>query len=394
MYNRIEPSKKWSLLGCSAFLLAGCLDQSGGMMDTTSVQLTTGTVGSSGGEDDTTSTTFPPIMTTTQDPGDDSTTSATGPGTGSTGEPIPPKCGDGEIQADQGEECDDGDGNNADDAECTTYCKNAVCGDGLILKGVEQCDDKEANGQYDACNVSCSGLGPRCGDGVIQADEGELCDSTDPKSGCLKDTCQRAASCLELKTAWSDAAVSGSGYAIVRNGQDLTVYCDMDTDGGGYTFLKYSNANNVKIPAKDADTKCEQYGMRLFVPRSAGHLARAVEVAENAGVLPLGGGLDGDVSTYLRIMGIYPVVAGQSCPGMPLNSEDCAQWQAHDGKRYWVSGDKITDGQPAPVNCTECSMFYYWDSMTNALESIEAVSLGGVGADSPAFLCDPADKTE
>lgn len=391
MYNRIDPSNIWPLLSFfGALSLTGCLDQTGGMMETTSVQLTTGDVGSSGDGGDS-STSFPPIMTTTVDP--DSTSSSSGASTDTTGEAKPPMCGDGEIQPDQNEECDDGD-ENADDAACTATCKLATCGDGKVHKGVEQCDDAAANGSYNSCNASCNGLGPRCGDGVVQADEGELCDSSDPKSGCLKGACDWGASCLELKDAWQAEAASDE-YKIVRNNQTLDVFCDMSADGGGYTFLKYSNANNVKISAKDAEAACEKYGMRLFVPRSADHLAAAVQVAKNAALPAYGGGQDADVTTYLRIMGIYPVVEGESCPGMPLNSENCPQWEASDQQRYWVSGVKISDTQPGTTNCKGCSMFYYWDGMVNPpkLKSIEAVSLGGVGADSPAFLCDPADKT-
>lgn len=393
MYNRIEPSKTWSLLGCSALLLAGCLDQNGGMVDTTNVQLTTGTVGSSGGEDDT-STTFPPIMTTTHDPGSGTSASSSDASTGTTGEPIPPECGDGEIQADQGEQCDNGP-DNADEAECTLHCQLAKCGDGLVLKGTELCDDGENNGQYDACNVSCSGPGPRCGDGVIQADEGELCDSSDPKSGCLKDTCQWAKSCLELKNAWGEAAASDSGYKILRNDQNLSVYCDMDTDGGGYTFLKFSNSGGVEVPAMDAETTCSQYEMHLFVPRTAEHLKSAVQVAENHGFGPVGGGPDGNVTTYLRIMGIYPKTEGESCPGKPFNLASCPEWEAHDHQRYWVTGMKMSDTQPSTDNCVGCSMYFTWDALVDppVLKKIEAGYLGGFGHKSPAFLCDPADKT-
>jgi cysteine-rich repeat protein len=39
----------------------------------------------------------------------------------------------------------------------------------------EQCDDGVNDGSYGGCNDNCS-LGPRCGDGVLQAGEGEECD--------------------------------------------------------------------------------------------------------------------------------------------------------------------------------------------------------------------------
>ncbi len=51
----------------------------------------------------------------------------------------------------------------------------AVCGDGQTEIG-EACDDGANNGQYGYCKVDCSGSGPRCGDGVVHAGQGEECD--------------------------------------------------------------------------------------------------------------------------------------------------------------------------------------------------------------------------
>jgi fibro-slime domain-containing protein len=50
-----------------------------------------------------------------------------------------------------------------------------ICGDGIVVKG-EVCDDGPLNGTYGHCNETCSGLGPYCGDKVLQAAEGEECD--------------------------------------------------------------------------------------------------------------------------------------------------------------------------------------------------------------------------
>ncbi|MCW5832191.1 MAG: DUF4215 domain-containing protein [Labilithrix sp.] len=52
----------------------------------------------------------------------------------------------------------------------------SVCGDGIKTR-TEACDDGAAKntGGYGKCNADCT-LGPRCGDGVVQAQEGEECD--------------------------------------------------------------------------------------------------------------------------------------------------------------------------------------------------------------------------
>ncbi len=105
-----------------------------------------------------------------------------------------PSCGDGTLQAADGEECDDGVnltpyGPNA----CAPGCKKGgFCGDAKVdsLFG-EQCDDGVNAGGYGKCAPSCK-LGPRCGDGVLQKPQ-EECDDGNTKSGdgcsakCLKE---------------------------------------------------------------------------------------------------------------------------------------------------------------------------------------------------------------
>lgn len=95
------------------------------------------------------------------------------------------ECGNGMVECD--EQCDNGDANtsqkdNYGDPEtgCLTDCKlpKLYCGDGVLTKGKEKCDDYWANGTYDSCNATCSGPGPHCGDGTVdmyeQCDEGPL----------------------------------------------------------------------------------------------------------------------------------------------------------------------------------------------------------------------------
>jgi hypothetical protein len=62
----------------------------------------------------------------------------------------PAGCGDGFEQPSLGEQCDLG-GQNSDGGACTSMCKDATCGDGLIQANVEQCDDGANNGPGKAC---------------------------------------------------------------------------------------------------------------------------------------------------------------------------------------------------------------------------------------------------
>jgi cysteine-rich repeat protein len=81
-----------------------------------------------------------------------------------------------------------------------------ICGDGIVVKG-EVCDDGPLNGTYGHCNDTCTGLGPHCGDGVLQAAEGEECDDgvnlttygINGKPGCAPG-CKLSPFCGDSKT--------------------------------------------------------------------------------------------------------------------------------------------------------------------------------------------------
>jgi len=95
-------------------------------------------------------------------------------------------CGDG--LPGPGEACDDGNAINTD--ACLAGCVPAGCGDGFQQIGVEDCDLGAGNGTYGgACNVTCNGPGPSCGDGVWDPQH-EACDGdgappgADCQDGC------------------------------------------------------------------------------------------------------------------------------------------------------------------------------------------------------------------
>ena len=83
-------------------------------------------------------------------------------------------CGDGEVGP--GEECDDGPGNLGGYNQCTADCTlGPRCGDG-VEQAEEACDygDGANNGEYGGCSATCQ-LGPHCGDAFTS--DGEECDN-------------------------------------------------------------------------------------------------------------------------------------------------------------------------------------------------------------------------
>jgi hypothetical protein len=63
------------------------------------------------------------------------------------------------------------------------------CGDGEKGTGFELCDSGADNGKYGYCGSDCLSLSPHCGDGVLQAGDGEECDdgNADETDDCPND---------------------------------------------------------------------------------------------------------------------------------------------------------------------------------------------------------------
>jgi len=132
-----------------------------------------------------------------------------------------PTCGDGHV--DEGEPCDDG--NDVDTDACTSMCLQARCGDGIERLDLDEshpryeaCDDgdrDDADGCLNTCRL------PSCGDGIVRRDLArrtpgfEDCDPEDP---------QTSEGCINCRIG------CGDGVVDAQNGENCDDGNDADND--------------------------------------------------------------------------------------------------------------------------------------------------------------------
>ncbi len=302
---------------------------------------------------------------------------------------VPASCGDDFIRFGV-EECEDG---NLDDSDDCVNCRLAKCGDGHIHPPEESCDEGPENSDliYGGCTSKCQ-LGARCGDGKLNGPEDCDDQNTDPKDGCLEG-CIEATSCKQILAEVPDATTGKYRLWPAALGGDIDVvaWCDMDSDGGGYTFVKmhFEVDGASDKGAKGAELPCQTYGMHLLVLRTPAHVKSAYMFATSVNIPPIGGGKIGSGTEYLSILSIFPKEPMQTCGGKGLNSVDCPGWRAWDDEAFWVTDIPVL-GEPSEEHCMGCSMLYKWN-LDGTLKSYTTFP-AGEGASSFRFICDVGDK--
>ena len=207
-------------------------------------------------------------------------------------------CGDGIVQEDAGEECDNGENNGKTTCVygeesckvCTKKCKETdgqpvFCGDGVIQRedctgygpgcvvtaGVnESCDDGGHNGEYGYCKAGCYGDGERCGDGIRNGDE--VCDDGEANNGkygfCASDCMSLGRRCGDgiVETANGEFCDDGENNGKYKNKKPG--YCNADCQGygeGGYCgdssinegIETCDNGSNNNLACNYGETSCD-----------------------------------------------------------------------------------------------------------------------------------------
>jgi len=138
-------------------------------------------------------------------------------------------------------------------------------------------------------------------------------------------------SCAEIKLV-VPSATSGT-YEIKTTAGQQAVFCDMTTDGGGYTHKACTGCKDVRTTTEV--NGCDKFGMNMVVPRSQAHwqsLYKYVTVE-----------LKSTMDSHFKVVpGISKSVGGRNdCNGGTgvLNYEACKDsksWRAIDGGKWWL----------------------------------------------------------
>lgn len=157
----------------------------------------------------------------------------------------------------------------------------------------------------------------------------------------------------------------------------VRVYCDMETDGGGYTM--YAVDYGIETSNHSAPNSCHDVGMDIVVPRSKAHW---VSLLNSTGE-----------SYFSLVPGIYKPSSGGDYSTMAMNSANVPNWIAVDHGSWWLSD--VATGEPTGDYLSECWLSMSdWNVSTSGLVFNDFSSNGTQVCEysSWSYVCSTNDK--
>ena len=260
-------------------------------------------------------------------------------------------CGDGILQADLGEACDDG--NLVSGDGCNASCQEEYCGDGTVQEGLgELCDDGNTL-DGDECPADC--LTDVCGNGALQPDLGEECDD---------------------------------GNLVDGDGCTSDCYLEFCGDGGVQTLIgeQCDDGNTVSGDGCDADCQDEYCGDGITQPLLG-------ELCDDGNLID-GDGCDADCQVEYCGDGITQPLLGELCDdGNTVDGDGCSAGCATEACGNGVLqpdlGEGCDDGNTVGQDgcSSDCHVEYCGDSVISIGETCDdGNTVDGDGCDANCYV--------
>lgn len=256
------------------------------------------------------------------------------------------------------------------------------------------CFDSLLNGDEEGvdCGGSCLPC-PTCTDGIQNGDESGI----DCGVACQL-MCRWPRSCLEMLMdqpslpsgnytiyPWQHENEEGAPRSSWRPDTirpipaevGVRVYCDMETDGGGYTF--HTIDEGIDTSNHTAPNSCHEVGMNIVVPRSKAHWESMLNLT--------------GVEYFSLVPGIYKPSSGGDYGTYAMNSANVPNWVAVDLGSWWLSD--IPTGEPSGDYLPECWLSLNdWNISTTGLR-FNDLAINGTDTclySSTNYVCSTNDK--
>ena len=364
----------WVSISLLPLAITGCRLDPPSADDFLPTEVTSGGVGPSPMTSSTTGGLDSGTTTGAQDSGDGEGTSsgdgtASGDGSSSSDGGPDPACGNGIVDPELDEDCDDGEETATCDADCTFV----DCGDGWANAAAgELCDD---GGESATCDVDCTPA--VCGDGTFNATANEECDEAGRTAACDDD--------CTLVDCGDGNVNMAAGEVCDDMGESMACNSDCSTSGCGDGITNTTAGEQCDDVGDslgcDADCTLVECG-DLTINTVAGEECDDTDLA---GATCTGEGFDGGTlscsatcqldTTACFECGDGVLNGAEQCDGGDLGGATCAS-QGFDGGSL---GCDATCGFDSS-GCYECG-----DGVINGAEQCDGPSLGGASCVSRGF---------
>lgn len=182
-----------------------------------------------------------------------------------------------------------------------------------------------------------------------------------------------ALSCLDLLNKRPELAKADGNYSIRPKAKTIVAWCDMTTDGGGYTnYAVASGASSCKHTDNNA---CKDLGMDMVFPRTKSHWTSLIK--------KYGAGY------FTTVPGVYKASSGGNYTGCPMRHSSfgnaCSGWRVPDNGRWWLRDSNYSEPNgDYTANC--------WLSMYKHDVNDLQFNDGGCSYCTTKYVCSTNDK--